>query len=202
MKNCNEAVNGELGLSRPCGLLAFSYTLIISNTACFVSSLTLVHMNSTFFLLESICLSSLSFSFAPCQCVYVYMCICQSAKTPWGNWAFATPPYHKCEGIVNISAADGADAPSLPPSQTQRRQSKWIAINSSRSCPRPRLEQGTQGLDCCSGRQFYRQILSDYQQQGNCTTLGMTSYKVILPDFMVDRHPWNKHIAFSSRFIR
>lgn len=118
-----------------------------------------------------------------CVCVYVY--ICESAKTPWGNWAFATPPYHKCEGIVNISAADGADAPSLPPSHTQGRQSKWIAINSSRSCPRQRLEQGTQGLDCCSGRQFYRQILSDYQQ-GNCTTPGMSTYKVILPRF----HGW------------
>lgn len=194
MKNCNEAVNGELGLSRPCGLLAFGYTLI-SYTACFVSSLTL------FFLLYQFVSHLCLFHSLP-DSVCMYVCICQSAKTPWGNWAFATPPYHKCEGIVNISAADGADAPSLPPSQTQRRQSKWIAINSSRSCPRPRLEQGTQGLDCCSGRQFYRQILSDYQQQGNCTTPGMSSYKVISPDFMVDRHPRNKHIAFSSRFIR
>lgn len=88
-------------------------------------------------------------------------------------------PSHKCEGIVNISAADGADASSLPPSHTQGGQSKWIAINSSRSRPRPRLEQRTRGLDCCSGRQFYRQILPDYQQ-GSCTTLGARTYKVII----------------------
>lgn len=89
------------------------------------------------------------------------------------------PLSHKCEGIVNISAADGADAPSLPPSRTQGGQSKWIAINSSRSRPRPRLEQRTQGLDCCSGRQFYRQIPSDYQQ-GDCTALAMRTYEVII----------------------
>lgn len=54
MKNCDEVVNGKLGSSGPCGLLASSYTLIICYTACFVSkphhkwSLTLVHMNDTF----------------------------------------------------------------------------------------------------------------------------------------------------------
>lgn len=150
-------------------------------------SLTLVHMNNTFFLLYPFASYIFLFHSLPsrvclCLCVCVHVCICQSAKTPWGNWAFATPPYHKCEGIVNISAADGADAPSLPPFHTQRRQSKWIAINSSRSRLRPRLEQGAQGLGCCSGKQFYRQILSDYQQ-GSRTTLEMSTYKVILPRF-------------------
>lgn len=97
MKNCNEVVNGKLGSSRPCGLLAPSYTLIICYTACFVSEphqvkSELVHMNSTFSTLPLISLSP-SLSFTPFQCVCAHVCMCQSAKTPWGNWAFATPPF-------------------------------------------------------------------------------------------------------------
>lgn len=140
-----------------------------------------------FFLLHPFA-SYLTLSHLFLSSVCVHVSICQSAETPWGNWAFATPPYHKCEGIVNIRAADGADAPSPPPLHTQGRQSKWIAINSSRSRLRPRLEQGTRGLGGCSGRQFYRQILSDYQQ-GNCTTSGMSTYKVIL-----SKIPWQTSI--------
>lgn len=147
MKTCNEVVNGKLGSSRPCRLLASSYTLIITYTACFVSKPHQVkcEFNSgsyeqQLFLLAS---ASVSLSCTPFESVCAHVCICQSAETPWGNWTFATPhplSPHKCEGIVNISAADGADAPSLPSSHTQGVQSKWIAINSSRSRPRPRLE--------------------------------------------------------------
>lgn len=78
--------------------------------------------------------------------VYIY----RSLKHQGTIEAFATPTSHKCEGIVNISAADGTDAPT----HTERGQSKWIVINGSRSCPGPRLECRTQRVDCCSGRQF------------------------------------------------
>lgn len=138
----------------------------------------MVHMNGTVSAL-SICLLSLSLSHSLPSNVCVHMCVSARVLKHHEGIGPLPPPTHKCEGIVNISAADGADAPSLPPSRTQGGQSKWIAINSSRSRPRPRLEQRTPGLDCCSGRQFYRQILPDYKQ-GNCTTLGMSAHKVIM----------------------
>lgn len=75
----------------------------------------------------------------PVLCVHV----CVRVLKPYtgaGPLPHAHPLPHKCEGIVNISAADGADAPSPPPLPDAGRAEQMDSINSSRSSPGPRPE--------------------------------------------------------------